>query len=225
MVNTMIITTKIFIDEIYTHVQKICVQNKTTLPPRDEATLHKITKIVDSCIHEIDLEVLNRTRKYIYKEWKKDQKGFLYVHKGFHTSFRFALEQSIPRTLEQIHEECPGLNMDLMERLERVNKQHKRVFKAEMVFQKGTAEFVHSYARFIPTEEFLMRTNSGLYKSRTLRIPEIERWSYISGSLWEYLRFNKIEINKTKLNPLNIYPLRKIPKRKLSPFEAIDEYT
>jgi hypothetical protein len=94
-----------------------------------------------------------------------------------------------------------------------------------MVFQKGTAEFVHSYARFIPTEEFLMRTNSGLYKSRTLRIPEIERWSYISGSLWEYLTFNKIETNKIKLNPLNIYPLRKIPKRKLSPFEAIDEYT
>jgi hypothetical protein len=221
----MIITTEIFINEVYIHLQKICLQNKTTMPPRDADTLRKITLLVDSCIHEIDLEVLNRTRKYIYKEWKKDQKGFLYVHKGFHTSFRYALEQSIPRSLEQIHEECPGLNVYLMERLGKVNTQHKKIYKEDMVFQKGTAEFVHTYARFIPTEEFLFRTNSGLYKSRTLQIPKIERWSYISGSLWEYLTFNKIETNKIKLKPLNIYPLIKTTERKLSPFEALDEYT
>jgi hypothetical protein len=215
----MIITTKIFIDEVYNHLQKICLQNKTTMPPRDAETLQKITLLVDSSLHEIDLEVLNRTKKYIYKEWKKDQKGFLYVHKGFHTSFRFALEQSIPRTLEQIHEECPGLNLDLMERLERVNKQHYRWFREEMVFQKGTAEYVHTYARFIPAEEFLFRTNSGLHKSRTLRIPEIERWSYISGSLWEYLKFNKIETSKSNISPLRIYELRKTPKQRVSPFE------
>jgi hypothetical protein len=215
----MIITTEIFIDEVYNHLQKICLQNKTTMPPRDAETLQKITLLVDSSLHEIDLEVLNRTKKYIYKEWKKDQKGFLYVHKGFHTSFRFALEQSIPRTLEQIHEECPGLNLDLMERLERVNKQHYRWFREEMVFQKGTAEYVHTYARFIPVEEFLFRTNSGLHKSRTLRIPEIERWSYISGSLWEYLKFNKIETNKSNISPLRIYELRKTPKQRVSPFE------
>ena len=215
----MIITTEIFIDEVYNHLQKICLQNKTTMPPRDAETLQKITLLVDSSLHEIDLEVLNRTKKYIYKEWKKDQKGFLYVHKGFHTSFRFALEQSIPRTLEQIHEECPGLTLDLMERLERVNKQHYRWFREEMVFQKGTAEYVHTYARFIPVEEFLFRTNSGLHKSRTLRIPEIERWSYISGSLWEYLKFNKIETNKSNISPLRIYELRKTPKQRVSPFE------
>ena len=225
MVNTMIITTEIFIDEVYNHLQKICLQNKTTMPPRDADTLQKITLVVNASLHEIDLEVLNRTKKYIYKEWKKDQKGFLYVHKGFHTSFRYALEQSIPRSLEQIHEECPGLNVYLMERLGKVNTQHKKIYKEEMVFQKGTAEFVHTYARFIPTEEFLFRTNSGLYKSRTLQIPKIERWSYISGSLWEYLTFNKIETNKIKLKPLNIYPLIKTTERKLSPFEALDEYT
>ena len=225
MVNTMIITTEIFINEVYNHLQKICLQNKTTMPPRDADTLQKINLVVDESLHEIDLEVLNRTRKYIYKEWKKDQKGFLYVHKGFHTSFRYALEQSIPRSLEQIHEECPGLNVYLMERLGKVNTQHKKIYKEDMVFQKGTAEFVHTYARFIPTEEFLFRTNSGLYKSRTLQIPKIERWSYISGSLWEYLTFNKIETNKIKLKPLNIYPLIKKTERKLSPFEALDEYT
>jgi len=225
MVNTMIITTKIFIDEIYTHVQKICVQNKTTLPPRDEATLHKITKIVDSCIHEIDLEVLKRTKKYIYKEWKKDQKCFLYVHKGFQTSFKFALEQSIPRTLDQIHEECPGLNVYSMERLGKVNKQHFRWFKDDMVFQKGTAEFVHTYGRFIPTEQFLMRTNSALHKSKKLDIPAIERWSYVSGSLWQYITSEKIEVNKTKIKPLRIFPIRKKPVLKKHPFEVMDNAT
>jgi hypothetical protein len=220
----MIITTEIFIDEVYNHLQKICLQNKTTMPSRDAETLQKITLLVDSCIHEIDLEVLNRTKKYIYKEWKKDQKGFLYVHKGFQTSFRFALEQSIPRTLDQIHQECPGLNVYLMERIGKVNKQHYRWFKEDMVFQKGTAEFVHTYGRFIPTEQFLMRTNSGLHKSKKLDIPAIERWSYISGSLWQYLTSEKIEVNKTKIKPLNIYPIRRMPERKLHTFEALDEY-
>jgi hypothetical protein len=221
----MIITTEIFIDEVYDHLQKICLQNKTTMPPRDAETLQKITLLVDASLHEIDLEVLKRTKKYIYKEWKKDQKGFLYVHKGFHTSFRFALEQSIPRTLEQIHEECPGLNVYSMEKLGKVNKQHRRWFKEGMIFQKGTAEFVHTYGRFIPTEQFLMRTNSGLHKARKLEVPAIERWSYISGSLWQYLTSEKIEVNKTKIKPLTIYPLKKMPDYKLNPFEALDELT
>jgi hypothetical protein len=218
----MIITTELFIDEIYTHLQKICLQNKTTLPPRDEATIQKLTNLVDSSIHEIDLVVLTRTKKNIYKEWKKDQKGFLYVHKGFHTSFRFALEQSIPRSLDQIHQECPGLNVYLMERLGKINKQHYRWFKEEMVFQKGTAEFVHTYGRFIPTGEFLFRTNSALRKSRSLEIPEIERWSYVSGSLWDYLNFHKIEVNKSKIEHLNFYPIRKMHALKLNPFDAMD---
>ena len=221
----MIITTEIFINEIYNHLQKICLQNKTKLPPRDAETLRRIALLVESSIHEINHGVLNRTRKNIYKEWKKDQRGFLYVHKGFHTSFRYALEQSIPRTLEQINEECPGLHMDLMERLEKVNTQHRILFKEEMIFQKGTAEFVHTYGRLIPTDEFLFRTNSGLRKSRTLQIPDIERWSYISGSLWEYLTFNKIEINRIKISPLSMYPLRKASEFRLSPFEAIDNAT
>ncbi len=224
MVNTMIITTELFIDEVYSHLQKICLQNKTTMPPRDAESLQKITFLVDSCIHEIHSEVLNRTRKNIYKEWKKDQKGFLYLHKGFHTSFRFALEQSIPRTLDQIHQEYPGLNVYSMEKLGKVNKQHLRWFREEMVFQKGTAEFVHTYGRFIPTEQFLMRTNSGLHKSKKLEIPAIERWSYISGSLWQYLTSEKIEVNKTKIKPLTFYPIKSLPKQKLNPFEALDEY-
>jgi hypothetical protein len=215
----MIITTEIFIDEIYYHLQKICQHNKTTQPPRDTEILQKITHLVESNLHEIDLEVLDRTKKNIYKEWKKDQKGLLYVHKGFQTSFKFALEQSIPRSLEQINQECPGLNGDQMERLGKVNKQHYRWFKEEMVFQKGTAEFIHTYGRFIPSEEFLFRTNSALNKSRQLKIPEIERWSFVSGSLWEFLKSEKIEVNKTKIKPLAIYPLRDMPKRNFYHFD------
>ena len=215
----MIITTDIFIDDIYNHLQKICQHNKTTQPPRDTEILQKITHLVESNLHEIDLEVLNRTKKNIYKEWKKDQKGLLYVHKGFQTSFKFALEQSIPRSLEQINQECPGLNGDQMERLGKVNKQHYRWFKEEMVFQKGTAEFIHTYGRFIPSEEFLFRTNSALNKSRQLKIPEIERWSFVSGSLWEFLKSEKIEVNKTKIKPLAIYPLRYMPKRNFYHFD------
>jgi hypothetical protein len=219
LVNNMIITSEIFVDEIFTHLEKICLQNKTKMPTKDKETLKKISELVQSCIHEIDLEVLNRTKKNIYKEWKKDQKGLLYVHKGFQTSFKFALEQSIPRSLEQINQECPGLNGDQMERLGKVNKQHYRWFKEEMVFQKGTAEFIHTYGRFIPSEEFLFRTNSALNKSRQLKIPEIERWSFVSGSLWEFLKSEKIEVNKTKIKPLAIYPLRDMPKRNFYHFD------
>lgn len=215
----MIITTDIFIDDIYNHLQKICQHNKTTLPPRDNETLEKITRLVDSNLHEIDLEVLDRTKKNIYKEWKKDQKGLLYVHKGFHTSFKFALEQSIPRSLEQINQECPGLNGNQMERLGKVNKQHYRWFKEDMVFQKGTAEFIHTYGRFIPSEEFLFRTNSALNKSRQINILPIERWSFVSGSLWEFIKSEKIEVNKTKIKPLAIYPLRDMPKRNFYHFD------
>jgi hypothetical protein len=129
------------------------------------------------------------------------------------------LEQSIPRSLEQINQECPGLNGDQMERLGKVNKQHYRWFKEEMVFQKGTAEFIHTYGRFIPSEEFLFRTNSALNKSRQLKIPEIERWSFVSGSLWEFLKSEKIEVNKTKIKPLAIYPLRDMPKRNFYHFD------
>ena len=215
----MIITTDIFIDDIYNHLQKICQQNKTTLPPRDNETLEKITHLVESNLHEIDLEVLKRTKKNIYKEWKKDQKGLLYVHKGFQTSFKFALEQSIPRSLEQIYQECPGLNGDQMERLGKVNKQHYRWFKEEMVFQKGTAEFIHTYGRFIPSEEFLFRTNSALNKSKQINILPIERWSFVSGSLWEFIKSEKIEVNKTKIKPLAFYPLRDMPKRNFYHFD------
>jgi hypothetical protein len=215
----MIITTDIFIDDIYNHLQKICQQNKTTLPPRDNETLERITHLVESNLHEIDLEVLKRTKKNIYKEWKKDQKGLLYVHKGFHTSFKFALEQSIPRSLEQIYQECPGLNGDQMERLGKVNKQHYRWFKEEMVFQKGTAEFIHTYGRFIPSHDFLFRTNSALHKSRQINILPIERWSFVSGSLWDFIKSEKIEVNKTKIKPLAIYPLRDMPKRNFYHFD------
>ena len=183
----MIITTDIFIDDIYNHLQKICQQNKTTLPPRDNETLEKITHLVESNLH--------------------------------HTSFKFALEQSIPRSLEQINQECPGLNGYQMERLGKVNKQHYRWFKEDMVFQKGTAEFIHTYGRFIPSEEFLFRTNSALNKSRQINILPIERWSFVSGSLWEFIKSEKIEVNKTKIKPLAIYPLRKMPKRNFYHFD------
>lgn len=219
LVSTMIITTEIFIDEIYSHLQKICQHNKTTMPPRDSETIQKISQLIDSSLHEIDLEVLNRTKKNIYKEWKKNQKGLLYVHRGFYTSFRFAIDQSIPRSLDQIHMENPGLNVYHMEKLEKVNKQHFRWFKEEMVFQKGTAQFIHTYGRFIPNEDFLFRSNSALHKSKQLNIPEIERWSFITGSLWEFIKSENINVDKTKIKPLANFPVKNIPKRNIYHFD------
>jgi hypothetical protein len=84
---------------------------------------------------------------------------------------------------------------------------------------------VHTYGRFIPTEQFLMRTNSALHKSKKLDIPAIERWSYVSGSLWQYITSEKIEVNKTKIKPLSIFPIRKKPVLKKHPFEVMDNAT
>lgn len=220
-----IIQPEYFIDEIYTHLDKVCKQNKKTLAPRDNETIEKITRVLINSLEDLNEEVLNRTRSNIYKEWNKDQKGFLYIHKGFHIAFKFALEQSIPRTLEQVWQETPELNKYHFELLNKTNKQHYRVYKEDMLFQKGTAEYLHNYARYIPEEEYLFRSNSALQRSHKIGIPELERWNFITASLWEYINSNKIDVSKKKYEKLNHRPFDRNTEFKMGIMEAIDYYS
>jgi hypothetical protein len=54
------------IDNIYIHIDKICSQNKTTLPPRDPETIEKIQRILITNVDDLNHEVLNMTKKNIF---------------------------------------------------------------------------------------------------------------------------------------------------------------
>jgi len=219
-----IINPRYFIDNIYEHLDKICKQSKTPLPPRDTETIEKLHKILINNIDDLTNETLNKTRTNIYKEWKKDQKGFLYINKGFHTAFKFALEQSIPRTLEQIGLETPTLHYDHLELLRKTNKHHLKVFHETMIFQKGTAEYIHNYARYIPEEEYLFRSKSSIQKSKILNIPELERWNFLTASIWEYINTNKIDVNKRKYEYLPKYSISNNSIPSMGVMEYIDYF-
>jgi len=213
------------IDNIYIHIDKICTQNKTTLPPRDPETIEKIQRILITNVDDLNHEVLNMTKKNIYGEWKKDQKGFLYIHKGFHTAFKFALEQSIPRTLDQIWQETPGLSQHNFDLLETTNKQHFRLFKDDMLFQRGTAEYMHNYSVYIPEDEYLFRSNSALAHSKKTGIPELERWNFLTGAIWQYINSKQINTTKRKYESLTKYSFEKKAQPRMNTMETLDYYS
>ena len=220
-----IIKPEYFIDNIYQHIDKICKQNKTNLPPRDLETVQRIHKTLINNIEDLTQETLEKTKLAIYKEWKKDQKGFLYIHKGFHTAFKFALEQTIPRTIDEIWQETPGLSQNHFDLLEKTNWQHSKIFKQDMLFQRGTAEYMHNYARYIPEEEYLFRSNSALQMCRKDGIPELERWNIITGAIWQYINSEKIDVSKRKYENLVKFSFNSKIKPNLGIMESIDYST
>lgn len=176
------------IEEIYEHLNTICIFNKKQLPPQSVEIFTNIDLLLESVEGLIDSEVIERLKRKLWLEWLKEngrQWSFVAKKRGFEGCFKIALEKSISLTLEDILSHFEGLDNDLVDLLEITEGASVSYFAHPMIFQYGSARTLKIYSQKLSKSEYKTAVRMALSWCKKPdnrdRIEPIDRWNLIAN--------------------------------------------
>lgn len=212
------------IEDIYSHLNKVCTQNKTKIPPKTNELYLELEKIIIHFDKFLNPEVVIDIKRNLWYLWRKDSNLVNNSKKrGFLACFVLAVEKSIPLSLEGVTTLFLGLDDATQDYFEIAEHASISYFREGMVFQYGSAKTMQIFSQQVSKSDFKELCRKALDRAKRQEIKPIDRWNYICKWVDDFAGKILSESGRPELEisspPNNNFGSR---QKKLHPFDALD---